>query len=80
MGCEICDVLLTAYRNSVNLLKDAVRRGTGAVGNDYRLASEEATRLSQQCNEARAVLLAHWRKDHGASPASPINDRVPLKR
>jgi hypothetical protein len=65
MGCQTCDDLLSVYRHSVSLLREAVEQGSGAVGEDSRLASKEATRPSQQCREARAVLLAHWRKDHG---------------
>ena len=59
MDCKTCDDLLANYRHSVSLLREAVEKGLGAVGDDSRRASEEATRLSQQGREVRDLLLAH---------------------
>ena len=75
MDCETCNHLLATYRSSVSLFKDAVRKGSRAVGTDFRLTAEQAVRLSQQCKEAQAVLMAHWRKDHG-----DFNRKQPLHR
>jgi len=69
MICQTCDDLLIAYRHSVSLLREAVEKGLGTVGGDSRLISIEATRLSQQCRDTPAVLLAHWRRDHRAVAA-----------
>jgi hypothetical protein len=70
MACEACYHLLAAYQRSVILFRDAVRKGSGAIGDDSKLASEEARRLSQQCKEANDRLMAHWRQDHPSQPSA----------
>ena len=59
MDCQTCEALLAAYRHSVSFFKDAVRKGAGAEGDDSRLTTQEARRLSQQCKDANDALLAH---------------------
>ena len=65
MDCQTCDDLLAAYKSSVRLFRDAVRQGSGAVGDDSRLSGAKAQRLGQQCKDASDAFMAHWRKDHG---------------
>jgi Zn finger protein HypA/HybF involved in hydrogenase expression len=73
MRCQTCVGLLAAYRHAVTHLRKVVEEGSGAAGEDFRLASEEATRLCQQCRQVRSVLLAHWRKDHETLAAKAGN-------
>ena len=54
------------YQHAVGLLTDVVQKSLGTVGNDSRISSEEATRLAQECKEARDALMMHWRQDHGS--------------
>jgi hypothetical protein len=67
MTCPTCDDLLAAYRDSVNLFKDAVEKGSGAVRADSRLTADHATRLGQECKNASDAFMEHWREDHKAS-------------
>ena len=64
MDCETCNNLLAAYRQSVTLIKDAARKGSGAIGEDSRLAIKEVERLSQKCKDASDAFMAHWREHH----------------
>jgi len=64
MACEACSHLFAAYQHSVTLFRDAFCKGSGAIGDDSRLASEEAARLSQECRDANYALVAHWRERH----------------
>jgi len=64
MSCKTCDELLAVYKNTVSLLGDAVRKGSGATGDDSRLAIAEAARLGQQCKAASDALMEHWRQHH----------------
>ena len=64
MACEACYHLLAAYQHSVILFSHAVRKGSGAIGDDARLAIEEARRQSRQCKEANDALMAHWGERH----------------
>jgi hypothetical protein len=63
MTCQTCEDLLTAYRHSVDLFKDAVQKGVGAFGPDSRVTAEQAARLGQQCKEASDAFMDHWRQE-----------------
>lgn len=64
MDCRTCEQLLAAYRLSVSLFKEAVRKRAGAVGDDSRLPGEAATRLGLQCKDASDALREHWLEHH----------------
>ena len=64
MDCETCNTLLAAYKDSVTLMKDAVRKGSEAIGKDSRLAIKEAEWLSEKCKDASQALMEHWRQAH----------------
>ena len=67
MGCRTCNILLAAYRSSVSLFRNAVRKGSGAVGDDPRLTGAKVERLGQQCRDASDAFMAHWRRGHGST-------------
>jgi hypothetical protein len=60
--CKTCDELLGDYRRVVNLFKDAVRQGSGAIGADVRRAGEEVERLRVRVHDADTALMAHFRQ------------------
>ena len=64
MACKTCNGLLTAYNREVRLFGNAVSKITGAVGDDSRLATQEAAHLLVKCEDAKKALLAHLRQDH----------------
>jgi hypothetical protein len=66
MFCETCYHLLAAYQRSVTLFRDAIREGSGAIGDNSRLTGEEAARLSKECRDANHALIAHWHQHHGS--------------
>jgi len=66
MDCQSCNDLLAAYKHSVNVFKDAVQKGSGAVEDNSRLTAEEAKRLGQQWREASDRFMEHWRQNHKA--------------
>ena len=70
MICQTCNRLLAVYNQFVNLFKQAVQNGFGAVGDDSRVTAEQATRLGQQCKEASDAFMEHWRRDHNANGSS----------
>lgn len=65
MDCQTCEDLIAAYRHSVSLFKNAVQKGSGALGDDSTLTSAEATRLGEMCKDASDDLMMHWREHQG---------------
>jgi hypothetical protein len=51
MACETCYHLLAAYQRAVILFGDAVRKGSGAIEDDSRLAIGETRRLSRSAKK-----------------------------
>ena len=64
MACKTCDELLAAYKREVRLFGNAVLKISGALGDDSRLATQEAAHLQLKCREASDALLAHLRQQH----------------
>ena len=64
MACKTCNGLLTAYNREVRLFGNAVSKISGAVGDDSRLATQEATQLLAKCRDAKEAVLAHLRQEH----------------
>ena len=56
--------MLATYRHAVSLFRDAVRKGSAALGDDFRLTGAKAQRLAQQCKDANDAFRAHWAQDH----------------
>jgi hypothetical protein len=65
MACKTCDQLLAAYKRKVRLFGNAVLKISGALGDDSRLATQEATNSLVKCQDASDALLAHLRQEHG---------------
>ena len=70
MDCKTCEQLLAAYRDSVSLFKNAVRKGSGAVRDDLRLTGKKAEQLGRQCKDASDAFMDHWRQHHGTGAKS----------
>ena len=64
MACKTCDELLAAYERGVTLFGNAVLKISGALGDDSRLAIQEAAHSLVQCRDANDALLAHLRHEH----------------
>ena len=64
MACETCDDLLSAYQRSVRLFGNAVSKISGTLGDDSKLATQEAAHLLVKCRDANEALLAHLRQEH----------------
>ena len=64
MACKTCDELLTAYKREVKLFGNAVSKISGTLGDDSRLATQEAAHLLVKCRKASDALMAHLRQDH----------------
>lgn len=64
MDCKTCDDSFGFYKRSVSLFRNAVLNTPGCLGDDSRLAAEEADRLRLKCRDASDALMAHWRKAH----------------
>src|SRR5215831_2825747 len=64
MACKTCDELLTAYKREVKLFGKAVSKISGTLGDDSRLATQEAAHLLVKCRDASVALTAHWRLEH----------------
>jgi hypothetical protein len=64
MACKTCEGLLAAYNREVRLFGNAVSKIPGAVGDDSRLATQEAAHVLVKCREASDALKAHLRQEH----------------
>ena len=70
MGCDRCNELIAAYRDSASLFRNAVWNVAGAQGPDHRAAVQEMTRLQQTCKDANDALREHMRQAHPRSEGS----------
>jgi len=70
MGCETCNALLAEYKRRVNVFMNEVLKSRGALGPDAKLATGEVDRLQLACQNARVVLMEHWRQDHSSLAAA----------
>ena len=64
MECNMCDVLLAAYKQSVSLYTNAVQSFRGALRWDSRVTLKELRGLRQACKDADNTLMAHLHQDH----------------
>jgi len=64
MACKTCDKLVAAYKLEVRLFGNAVSKISGTLGDDSRLATQEAAHLLAKCRDANEALLAHLRQEH----------------
>jgi hypothetical protein len=64
MACKTCDELLAAYKLKVRLFGNAVLKISGALGDDSRLATQDAAHLLVECRDASDALLAHLHQEH----------------
>ena len=64
MACKTCNELLAAYEQEVRLFGNAVSKISGTLGDDSRLAIQEAAHSLVKCRDANDALLAHLRHEH----------------
>jgi hypothetical protein len=72
MDCQKYNELLAAYKHAVGLYMTAERNIQGLVWGDFQVAFKELEHLAQECMDATAAVLAHWRVDHESrAPIQP---------
>ena len=70
MDCQRCNELLADYRAAVSLFTKAQRNLEGLVGDDFHVALKKVRLLHDECMDANAAVMEHWRKDHRGAPES----------
>lgn len=64
MACQTCNDLLASYKLSAKVYLNALKGVRGLVGEEHRLAAQEAQQLKLESERVGDALREHRRQDH----------------
>jgi hypothetical protein len=64
MACQTCNDSLSSYKLSAKVYLNALKSLRGLVGEEHRLAAQEAQQLKLESERIGDALMDHWHQDH----------------